>query len=85
MQMSTGTSIANITEIKSTYIMIKFTLQLDDIRVVPGLLLFLQALQHVNGQENWSGRQPGNEANTCVEPPVSLCKLVLKWLHVEGS
>ena len=36
-------------------------------------------------QENWSGRQPGNEANACVEAPVSLCKLVLKWLHVKYS
>jgi len=28
---------------------------------------------------------PGNEANACVEAPVSLCKLVLKWLHVKYS
>ena len=69
--------IATITETKSTYIMIKSTLQLDDIGVVPGLFSFLQALQRsCTWSRNWSGRQPGNEANTVYS--VSLCIHVLK-------
>jgi len=66
--------------------MINSTLQLDDIGVVPGLFSFLRGtskVMYIHGQKNWSGRQPGNEANTCVEPLVSLCKIVLKWLHVK--
>jgi len=45
--------------------MIKSTLQLDDLGVVPGFFSFSRHFKvRACGQENWSGRQPGNEANT---------------------
>jgi len=49
--------------------MIKSTLQLDDIGVVPGLSPGTSKVMYVVKKR--SGRQPGNEANTCVEPGVT--------------
>jgi len=55
--------VAIITETKSTYVMIEFTLQFDDVEVIPGLLPLLWAVQRSRMQSReWSGRWPGNEA-----------------------
>jgi len=56
--------IAIITETKSTYVIIESTLRFDDVEVVPGLLLLLQAVQrsHMRSRE-WSRRRLGNKAN----------------------
>jgi len=56
--------VAIITEIESTYVMIKSTLRFDDVEDIPGLLPLLRAVQrsHMQSRER-SGKQPGNKAN----------------------
>ena len=56
-------NVAIITETKSTYVMIKSTLQFDDIEVIPGLLPLLRVVQrsHMWSRER-AGIRPGNEA-----------------------
>ena len=71
--------IAIITETKSTYIMIKSTLQLDDRNCTRPFLVSPGTSKVIM----WSRKLEWEEANTLVEPPVSLCKLVLQWLHVK--
>ena len=80
-------NVAIITETKSTYVMIKSTLQFDDIEVIPGLLPLLRVVQrsHMWSRER-SRRRPVNEATQAYLPdPLSdFSEGLVPRLHSQG-